>query len=908
MNRRFLRLLLFLSMCFPDELAAGEFTVTSSADTGDGTLRDAITKVNDSGDASNVITFAASTVTVSSKLPELAHDVAFVIPASGVRVVGETGYNSALFMWQSPATISLPSSGYFETSASSNVSVVRGKDDLTIRGDLAGEFHASGDSQYVYGVRSDSALFVKGDVSATIAVNAGSRGASALYSATAARIDGSVTGNLAATTGTYGARGIYSASGLTVSGDLGGTISATAGSYDACGLKVEGSLAVGGDISGTITATTLDGDGAYAIRAKSAVSLTGAVTGTLSATASGSDAAGLYCFESAIHGASSSDPLRISGTITAASSGASAAVMAWNEMNLYVTGTLTATGSSAYAIRSGMFDGKGGFTDNTESRTDTVVLASGAVLTGGVYLGDGDDSLTLSGTADISGVGALEGGTGDDRLVFSSWSGAYSSAMTGWEHLDVGSGSSLSMGALGSFSGELSVLEGAVLRPGSAGGGDRVSGSLSNKGLVDLRDGRAGGSLTVAGSYAGGGSVGLDIGAGSSDTLILSGSVTDSTVLLLSVLPTVTELASAEPSLLVHTDAVVAEEAFSVVDATDYGPYVAGVSVVQDAASGTDWYYGVGGLHDEAYAAQAVMAFVAEPLEELVPRFPERHAYGGAAGVMPEFGGGWARAGHSSLRTVLEGDAGSVTDGSMRFVELGWDAWHGHGGRSSWGAGVFGGTGTQSGTLTAADGRAAGGLEGTFYAGGLYAFLVRPGAWRLEASFGGVLSEGEVRYEDDPKEGYSTEGSLGSLEAAAQFGLGRGVALTSRVQGIWRHMDGFGLSPASTGPLEIPDGNGAEGLFGLGLAVNTDCPGWYLVMEGTARWDGSPENSVRYPASGVTLMTEGDELLWGANLTLGNRSGGALDPVYWVSAGAEGSGGSGGSRTLSVGAGVRVPF
>lgn len=946
MNRRILRLLLFLAACFPDDVRAAVFTVTSSADDGAGSLRAAIDSVNNSADADNTITFSSSvsSVAVASALPTLTKSVSFVVPAGGVQLVGTKLPNPTGYFSTGGSTLSLPAGMAINLSGTSTVSGVYGIDTTVhFTGDLGADISTTTTTSYrAYGVWANETdgnsgdLVVDGSVSGTITTTAKTNRSMALISTSTISIGGDLSGNLisTATTGDT-AYGLYSTTGTTIAGDLSGSITAqtgeenvggvkasylhlggnlsgaitaTAGTGEAYGLNLGGQLVVGGDISGTITATAQNGNDAYAVKAESAVAITGDVSGRLSATASGTDAAGLFCYESTIHGASTSDPLRISGTITAASSGASAAVMAWDAMNLYVTGTLTATGASAYAIRSGAFDGSGGFTDNTDSRADTVVLASGAVLTGGVYLGDGDDSLTLSGTADISGVGSLDGGTGDDRLVFSSWSGAYSSAMQGWEHLDVGSGSSLSMDALGSFSGELSVLEGAVLLPGSEGGSDRVAGSLSNSGLVDLRDGRGGGSLTVAGSYTGGGSVGLDLGAGSSDTLILSGAVTESTVLLLSVLPTVTELASAEPSLLVHTDAAVAADAFTVVDATDYGPYTAGVSVVQDAASGTDWYYGVGGLHDEAYAAQAVMVFVSDPLDELVPRFPERHAYGGSDGVMPAFGGGWARAGQSSGRTVLEGDAGSVTDGSMRFVELGWDAWHGHGVRSSWGAGIFGGTGTQSATLTATDGRAAGGFEGTFYAGGLYAFLVRPGAWRLEASFGGVLSEGEVRYEEDPKEGYSTRGSIGSLEAAAEFGLGRGVALTSRVQGIWCHMEGFGLGPVSTGPLEIPDEKGAEGIFGLGLAVNTDCPGWYLAMEGTARWDGSPENSVRYPASGVTLVTEGERVLWGGSLTVGNRSGGALDPVYWVSAGAEGSGGSGGSYRLSVGAGVRVPF
>jgi len=137
------------------------------------------------------------------------------------------------------------------------------------------------------------------------------------------------------------------------------------------------------------------GECSYGISADSGVNLIGEVSGSIVASAAGTDAAGIYVTGSTLYGATLSDAAAISGSVIASSSGASAAVLVWNSMNLNVTGTLTATGASAYAIRSGKFDGVGGFTDNTQGRVDRVELGSGAVLIGGVYLGDGDDVLTL---------------------------------------------------------------------------------------------------------------------------------------------------------------------------------------------------------------------------------------------------------------------------------------------------------------------------------------------------------------------------------------------------------------------------------------------------------------------------------------------------------------------------------
>lgn len=908
MNSRFLRLLLFLGFFFCDDARAGVFEVSLSSDDGDEhSLRWAVEQVNASADADNVIRFTTETVTLSKALPVLTNNVAFEAPAGGVSVGGETGYNSGVLLWTTNATTSFSGTGAYAATGSSIVSGIRSKYALTVIGDCTADVAIETRSRYAYGIRADKVLHVTGDISGTVSATAGTYGASALHSGSKAFVEGDISGTITAMTGEYGAA-CLKGGGMTLVGDLSGTMTATAGSYGAYGMNLTGQLEIGGDLSGSISATALAGDGAYGIIGSSAVTLTGGVSGIINASASGTDAAGIYVSGSSLDGGSLSDAAEISGTITASSSGASAAIMAWTEMNLNVTGTLSATGASAYAIRSGNFDGAGGFVDNTEERVDRVVLGSGAVLTGSVFLGDGDDVLTLSGTADISGVPELLGGTGDDRLVFSGWNGAYSSAMQGWEHLDVGIGSSVGMDALGSFSGEVSVLEGAVLRAGGAGHGDRIAGSLANSGLIELRDGNAGGSLRVDGGYAGGGSVGLDVGAGSADLLSLSGTVSGTTTLLLSVAPSVTELAAAEPSLLVHTRSVVAEDAFVVVDETDYGPYAASLSVVEDGTGATDWYYGVRGLDDEAVMAQALMPFLAGPIESFVPRFLERRAYGGEKGVSPEIGGAWVRAGKSWNSEELRGDAGSIAEGSFRFVQLGWDMLYRRSGKLFYGAGVFAGTGTETGSVSTPGGKDLGELEGTFYSGGAYGFVSRPGLYRFELAAGSGLHELDVRYAIAPKERVAAGSIFVSAELEVLLPLGYGVALSPRVQGLWRHVDGFSLAPLTTGRLVVEDDERIMGIGGLGVVLNTDCPGWYLVAEGTVRFEPNPLNSVSYPETGVTLETSGDRYRFGGSVTIGNRAGGVLDPVYWVKAGTMLASGSTDSFSHTVEVGVKVPF
>jgi len=71
MNRRVLRLLLFLGFCFYDNASAAEFVVSSPADSGAGSLRQVVLDVNASGETDNVIRFSTGTVTLGSVLPVL---------------------------------------------------------------------------------------------------------------------------------------------------------------------------------------------------------------------------------------------------------------------------------------------------------------------------------------------------------------------------------------------------------------------------------------------------------------------------------------------------------------------------------------------------------------------------------------------------------------------------------------------------------------------------------------------------------------------------------------------------------------------------------------------------------------------------------------------------------------------
>ena len=147
---------------------------------------------------------------------------------------------------------------------------------------------------------------------------------------------------------------------------------------------------------------------------------------------------------------------------------------------------------------------------------ESVIVESGAAITGSVKLADDSDNLTFSG-ADIGGVTALTGGGGSaNTLALNNVSGTLiGSNVTGWETVSVGAGSMISFGT-GSHTlvaGTLGVAAGGTLRIGEA--------------APDTDD-----VLTLTGSFTGGGAVAIDAnfarGQGASDSLVITGSVSGS--------------------------------------------------------------------------------------------------------------------------------------------------------------------------------------------------------------------------------------------------------------------------------------------------------------------------------------------------------------------------------------------
>jgi fibronectin-binding autotransporter adhesin len=135
----------------------------------------------------------------------------------------------------------------------------------------------------------------------------------------------------------------------------------------------------------------------------------------------------------------------------------------------------------------GTFAGTAG--DDTFTSTGTV--------TGALGFGDGNDDVDFTG-GNVSGLTAIDGGgDGSDRLSFSGLSiNSSTLAMTGWERVELSTGSTLTLGnTLALSGGVLSIDATSQLE---AGAGASIGGSIENSGRINVGSNR----LAIAGGYS----------------------------------------------------------------------------------------------------------------------------------------------------------------------------------------------------------------------------------------------------------------------------------------------------------------------------------------------------------------------------------------------------------------------
>jgi len=255
------------------------------------------------------------------------------------------------------------------------------ENNLNVVGNLSGTVTAESTVGEAYGLHADNDLTVADGVSGIITATALNNDAYALHTANTMTIAGGLSGTVTAEASDH-AIGLYVDNDLTISGGLTGVV--TANASWATGLYAGDSVTINDGLAGTVTAE--GSDGATAIYAGN-VSVAGDLSGTVQATAHSGDAFGLFSSGN-VNGGDADTPLVITGSVLA--DGETCAVGIYGSgVNAKVDagGTLSAVSSAgdAWAIQS--------YGDHD----DQVELVAGCTLVGDVYLGEGTDTLTLSG-------------------------------------------------------------------------------------------------------------------------------------------------------------------------------------------------------------------------------------------------------------------------------------------------------------------------------------------------------------------------------------------------------------------------------------------------------------------------------------------------------------------------------
>jgi plastocyanin len=304
--------------------------------------------------------------------------------------------------------------------------------ELTTSG-IAGSIELNSDSEYVHGITASTLDFSGGDISGSITVNkikeySGTsyrkeytRGLFSLSNLTTANISGaiSVTGDIDNRTadrydrGNSLVRALYADVHM-VTGDISGAVSSTAitrgnnNSYaDSYGLYALGTITMG-EVSGSISASSTSQSGeayARAVHANNNLIIDG-ISGMISATATATNTQN-SALANAVRGnvilgaGDSALVVAVSAAVAAVANGNASSVanafVATSGMNLDIYGTVSATGSNADGTYRSLY--------SYNDFSDTVILHSGADITGDIVLNGGVDTLTFkvgeSGTEQI---------------------------------------------------------------------------------------------------------------------------------------------------------------------------------------------------------------------------------------------------------------------------------------------------------------------------------------------------------------------------------------------------------------------------------------------------------------------------------------------------------------------------
>ena len=469
---------------------------------------------------------------------------------------------------------------------------------------------------------------------------------------------------------------------------------------------------------------------------------------------------------------------------------------------------------------------------------ESVVIESGATLSGAIRLADDSGNLTFDGAA-IGGVTALDGGGGSaNTLSFNGVSGALAaSAMTGWEDVVIGAGSRVR-------------LTGSNL-PRTAAARLSVTGTLAFGTTTAATD-----AFTVQGDFAGGGMVAIDAnfsapenGAPTADRLVIEGSATGTTAIAINDLTPADGAIPGGDIEVVSVEGGAAASAFTLANAVAHGAHVYGLAhVPDDTGDGAKFVLRPGsGASDSGAVLRLAPAAIAAGIARsaaLAARSAARMPGAAGSGIgapatlterlkeligqdsagMGADGGGarslWARF-HSDSQSSDAADGFGESEIDSAGVVFGADLLSGEAAGGMWIAGLT----AQYGSVSA-EARGAGGVgrqEATGY--GLGAAATWFGTGGLYADAAAQFGSFEADYSADStgviKNGVGGGTSSAALELGRRFAAGDSMTLAPRGRLGWSSVssdkftseDGVEIDLGTSSVMEASVGVAAE--FGL---------------------------------------------------------------------------------------------
>ncbi|WP_148037637.1 hypothetical protein [Prosthecochloris sp. ZM_2] len=587
-----------------------------------------------------------------------------------------------------------------------------GSGDIALRGDLDGTIDVDAGEDMAVGLFAANDISAGNDLAGDITSEAGEDGAFGIVAMDDIEIGNDLSGTIDVKAGEDMAVGLLSFDNTTVGEDLSGTITVESGRNGAVGIMAFNNIEIGNEFSGTVTATAGE-DGAVGLFAGDDLEIGGnTFTGNIHATSEGDFAAGIFTFGGVYGAGESSDgpggfgpPYdnefliygdgEGNGQITAsaaADESFAAGILALDGMNLRITGDalISATAGEdgqANAIASGFRDAQ-----------DQVTIEDTSTLVGNVFLGGGEDMMTVKDQAQIDQVARLNGGhdrskggmSERDVLTFDGWQGTVGDEVVNWEEINVLNESVVDLGSSKdgedflaiSTAGEdlvLTVEEGSrVVSHGNSPSYQQVIGDYVNGGVLDLLDDEGNDVFEVTGDYSSDNDTGelwLDAdlstsGVDAGDYLEIGGDVDGETTVILNNTVSLVDVTEGDGIRIVRVgNESGGDGSFVLGNPDDFGPFAVEIG----EGGGDDWFIQSPGYREEAAAIQAVTPFMNRLGYESVMKFHERRAYGWFRNDSGEHESWWVRATGSKYRQGMEGDAAAEFEGYTGWMQVGTD-------------------------------------------------------------------------------------------------------------------------------------------------------------------------------------------------------------------------------------------